>query len=82
MEERIENKWYHKQHHKNEIEIGNEEAHRKFILAKEKALMYGTSMSLNDIGSIITLTSAETEELARTGRLKSDEKFKKRKLIL
>lgn len=40
----------------------------------------GMVMSLEDIQSIVTLTFAETEELAMTGRLKSDEKFKKRKL--
>jgi hypothetical protein len=40
----------------------------------------GMLMTLDDIGSVVTLTSAETEELARTGRLKSDDKFKKRKL--
>ena len=40
----------------------------------------GMTMSLEDIGSIRTLTYDETEELARTGDLKSDNKFKKRKL--
>lgn len=74
MEERIEDTWYHKQHKKNE------EEHRQFMLAKERSLMYGMSMNLNDIGSIRTLTYDETEELARTGDLKSDNKFKKRKL--
>jgi hypothetical protein len=37
-------------------------------------------MSIEDIGSIRTLTYDEIEELAKTGRLKSDDKFKKRKL--
>jgi len=40
----------------------------------------GMTMGLEDIKSIITLTLKETEELAMKGRLKSDEKFKKKKL--
>lgn len=74
MEEKIKDTWYHKQHKQNE------EEHGFFIPAKERSLMYGMSMNINDIGSIRTLTYDETEELARTGDLKSDNKFKKRKL--
>jgi hypothetical protein len=41
----------------------------------------GMMMNLDEIGSIRTLTYDETEELIKTGKLKSDDKFKKRKLV-